>query len=321
MTPGRRGFCYVRVATPDGIFLECYERASGLAVDPIEKKPLYHFYPGTNILSLGTMGCNLDCSFCQNWHMSHPQSASHKSSRSANTNVQDLEHIAIEDLVSIARHRKLPSVAFTYNEPIIFAEFAIDAAHALKDAGIHSVAVTAGYISDEARAAFFSAFDAANVDLKSFDDNFYKKYCKASLKPVLDSLLFVREKTSLWLEITNLIIPGLNDSDDNIKNLSHWIVQYLGVDTPLHFSAFHPCFELQEIPRTPASTLVKARAIAMETGLRYVYIGNCSTQDGSNTRCHQCQQLLIDRKGYTIKSTIAPSGACPSCGYILPGRF
>lgn len=311
---GKAGFCKTRIAGEQGIYSSVYEKVSSLAIDPIEKKPLYHFLPSTDILSLGTVGCNLGCQFCQNWHISQADTSQGFSSITLNS-------LTIKQLVQLALNKSIPSVAFTYNEPITFAEFAIDAALELKRVGIHSVAVTAGYISDDARKDFFSVFDGVNVDLKSFNDHFYRTYCKAALAPILDTLVFVKEHTHCWLEITNLLIPGLNDQPEEIQSMTAWIVKNLGEDTPLHFSAFHPDHKLTSVPPTSTEKLLQARDIAREQGLRYIYLGNVRTEDGSHTYCHHCKKLLIEREGYSIKSHVSESGTCPSCQQPIPGVF
>jgi len=309
----RFGFCKTRIAKKDGIYSSVYEKISSLAIDPIEKKPLYHFLPGSKILSLGTVGCNLGCQFCQNWHISQPEHIQKVLD-------EKLQPLTINQLVQLAIDKSIPSVAFTYNEPITFAEFAIDAASQLKKQNIYVVAVTAGYISAAARKDFFSVFDGANVDLKAFNDHFYQTYCKASLTPVLDTLSFIKQHTRCWLEITNLLIPGLNDDPKEIQAMTTWIEKNLGADTPLHFSAFHPDHKLTSLPSTPIESLLRAKDIAKECGLHYVYLGNVRSEDGSQTFCHHCEELLVDREHYHGKSFLKGS-TCPSCQQKIPGFF
>ncbi len=310
--PGQRGLCYVRGVTDKGEFvLTTYGRSSGFVVDPIEKKPLYHFLPGTPVLSFGTAGCNLTCKFCQNWHMS-------KASRD-----DVLQRPATPaTIVRMAQATGSRSVAFTYNDPVIFLEYAVDVAKACHEAGIKTVAVTAGYINPEARKEFFAHMDAANIDLKGFTEKFYRKLASGHLEPVLDTLRYVYHETDTWLEITTLLIPGWNDSDEEISAMSRWIVEQLGPDVPLHFSAFHPDWRMRDVPPTPPETVMKARKLAMEAGLRYVYTGNIRDSVGQNTYCHECGELLIGRMGYNLTVwNMVPIGKCPNCGTRCAGVF
>lgn len=309
--PGQRGFCYVRMAEEDQIVLTTYGRSSGFCADPIEKKPLNHFLPGTSVLSFGTAGCNLGCKFCQNWDISK--------SRTMDT----LASAASPETIALAAEQHgCRSVAFTYNDPVIFAEYAIDVAAACRARGIRTVAVSAGYISEHARAEFFQGMDAANIDLKAFSQRFYHKLCFANLEPVLETLVYLRHHTTVWLEITTLLIPGENDSDDELHQLSSWIAEHLGPDVPLHFTAFHPDFKLTDRPATPHATLTRARQIARAKGLHYVYVGNVHDAGGSSTYCPSCKALLIERDWYQLGAyNLDAEGRCNFCQTPIPGRF
>lgn len=311
MSPGQRGLCYVRGREGNEIVLHTYGRSSGFCIDPIEKKPLNHFLPGTPVLSFGTAGCNLTCKFCQNWDISK--------SRQADTLMQT----ALPDQIAAAAKRLgCRSVAFTYNDPVIFLEYAVDTAIACRRLGIQSVAVTAGYIGAEARVEFFEHMDAANVDLKGFSQEFYQKLCTASLTDVLETLVYIKHKTKVWLEITNLLIPGQNDSVAELRSLSRWVCAELGADVPLHFTAFHPDYKMQTTPRTPRETLLRARAIAMDQGLRYVYTGNIHDTGSQSTFCHSCKQVLIEREGYRLAEyNITADGCCNRCAAPIAGLF
>ena len=281
---GQRGFCFVRQRDGAALVLTTYGRSSGFCVDPIEKKPLSHFYPGTSVLSFGTAGCNLGCRFCQNHDISK--------ARDQDT----LADAATPEAIAAAAVRLgCASVAFTYNDPVIFAEYAIDIAAACRERGVHTVAVTAGYIHPEPRREFFAAMDATNVDLKGFSEQFYRKLAFAELAPVLATLEYIRHHTNTWLEITTLLIPGQNDSDDELRQLSRWIFEHLGPEVPLHFSAFHPDFKMQDIPATPPATLTRARQIARDEGLQFVYTGNVHDLEGAATTCPKCQAALVRR--------------------------
>jgi pyruvate formate lyase activating enzyme len=308
---GQRGHCFVRAREGDAIVLTTYGRSSGFCVDPIEKKPLAHFYPGSSVLSFGTAGCNLACKFCQNWDISKAKDMDRLMDQASPSAIADA-----------AREVGSKSVAFTYNDPVIFAEYAMDAADACHEHGIQTVAVTAGYIHREPARAFYAKMDAANVDLKAFTEEFYFRQTGAHLQPVLDTLAFIRHETNCWLEITTLLIPGLNDSSEELKALSQWVARELGPDVPLHFSAFHPDHKMRDIPATPVSTLVRARQIAMGEGLRYVYTGNVHNQEGDTTFCPGCHAALIERDWYAIEGYhLTPEGACPHCGFEIAGRF
>jgi len=316
MKSGQRGFCYVRGAEDDSVVLHTYGRASGFCVDPIEKKPLNHFYPGTSVLSFGTAGCNLGCRFCQNWDISKARQ---------DDRLQDLA--APEDIVAAAKREGCRSIAYTYNDPVIFAEFAIDCAAAAREQGVANVAVTAGYISEQARPDFFRYMDATNVDLKAFTEEFYAKQCYAGLHPVLETLVWLKEETDVWLEVTTLLIPGLNDSDQELEQQCSWFAAHLGQDVPLHFTAFHPDFKLTDRGNTPAATLSRARKHAVDAGLRYVYTGNVVDRDGQSTWCPECSELLIERDRYDLgRWNVRAMGEeqiahCRTCGATVPGRF
>jgi len=310
LSAGQRGFCFVREARGQDVVLTSYGRASGFCVDPIEKKPLNHFYPGTSVLSFGTAGCNLGCKYCQNWDISKAKAMSR------------LTDVALPASVADAALRAgCTSLAFTYNDPVIFAEYAIDCAQAAHARGLKTVAVTSGYVTEQARPAFFEHMDAANVDLKAFSDDFYEKLCFAELAPVLDTLRYVARETKVWLEITTLLIPGHNDGEAEIDQLCHFVAQELGVEVPLHFSAFHPDFKLQDVPPTPVATLLRARKQALAAGLRHVYTGNIHDVNGQSTYCAGCNALLIERDGYELGRYRLTNGACPDCGKRLAGSF
>jgi pyruvate formate lyase activating enzyme len=308
---GQRGACFVRQRKGDAIVLTTYGRSSGFCIDPIEKKPLNHFYPGSSVLSFGTAGCNLACKFCQNWDISK--------SREMDTLMDAASPAAIADA---AHAHGCRSVAFTYNDPVIFAEYAMDTADECRARGIASVAVTAGYIGETARREFYARMDAANVDLKGFTEEFYVKLCGARLAPVLETLQYLVRETGVWTEITTLLIPGKNDSDPELTAMCGWIARELGVEVPLHFTAFHPDYKMTDLPRTPAATLTRARAIAMRAGLRYVYTGNVHDREGGTTTCPGCAAALVVRDWHEIlRYRVTGDGRCPDCGTAIAGRF
>ena len=308
---GQRGQCFVRQRSGDAMFLTTYGRSSGFCVDPIEKKPLNHFYPGSAVLSFGTAGCNLACKFCQNWDISK--------SRDMDRLMDQASPEAIAEAAAASGCR---SVAFTYNDPVIFAEYAIDTARACRARGVKTVAVTAGYIHAEPRRAFFDVMDAANVDLKAFTEEFYFKLTGAHLQPVLDTLKYLVHETGCWTEITTLLIPGKNDSDDELRRMSAWIAAELGPQVPLHFTAFHPDYKLDDVPATPGATLMRARRIAQEEGLHHVYTGNVHDTEGGTTFCPQCHAALIVRDWHRIlRYEVTDDGRCPDCTAPLAGRF
>ncbi|CAA7623005.1 AmmeMemoRadiSam system radical SAM enzyme [Magnetospirillum sp. SS-4] len=308
---GQRGLCFVRAAADGGMVLTTYGRSSGFCVDPVEKKPLNHFLPGTPILSFGTAGCNLTCKFCQNWDISKAREIDRLNDRA------DPEAIA-EAAVRLGCR----SVAFTYNDPVVFMEYAIDVAKACHARNVRTVAVTAGYILPEARREFYAHMDAANVDLKAFTEEFYHSLCGAHLEAVKDTLVYLRRQTSVWFEITTLLIPGRNDSAEEIDALSRWVMEALGPDVPLHFSAFHPDWKMADLPNTPPATLTRARDIARGNGLRYVYTGNVHDPAGGSTYCPGCGGLLIGRDWYELSAwALTPEGTCRACGSRIPGVF
>jgi len=307
----QRGACFVRMRSEDRMVLTTYGRSSGFCIDPIEKKPLNQFYPGTSILSFGTAGCNLACKFCQNWDISKSR---------------DMDRLADEAspeaIAKAAVAAGCKSVAFTYNDPVIFAEYAMDIADACHAHGVRTVAVTAGYIHEAPRREFFAKMDAANVDLKAFTDDFYYKLCGARLKPVLDTLSYLRHETDVWVEITTLLIPGKNDSNAEIQAECKWIRKELGLDVPVHFTAFHPDYKMPDVPATPAATLRRARDIALGEGLHYVFTGNVHDERGGTTFCPSCSAALIVRDWYRIEEyRVTAEGKCPDCGAGIAGRY
>ena len=308
---GQRGLCYVRQRLDDEVKLVSYGRSSGFCLDPVEKKPLNHFYPGSAVLSFGTAGCNLACKFCQNWDMSK--------SREMDTLA---DSATPEKLASTAKQLSCRSIAFTYNDPIIFLEYAVDVAAACREQGIKSVAVTAGYVDPAPRAEFFQAMDAANVDLKAFTERFYHKICGGHLTPVLETLEYIKHETSCWLELTTLLIPGENDSQQELNEMTTWVVEKLGPEVPIHFTAFHPDWKMRDIEHTPIATLTRAREIALANGVHYAYTGNVHDTQGSSTWCHDCGELLIERDWYQLgRWSLNKSGRCTGCGARLPGHF
>lgn len=309
LNEGQSGFCQIRKNIGGEIVMTSYGYNTGLSVDPIEKKPLYHFYPSSKILSFGTLGCNMGCQFCQNWHISKSKAD------------PKINHTEPEKIVSIAQELGCESVAFTYNDPVIFFEYAVDTAKLCRDAGIKTVAVTAGYINPEPRKEFFTYMDATNIDLKAFSETFYKKNCLAHLEPILDTIKYVKNETNCWLELTTLLIEGENDSDDELKKECEWIAENVGVDTPLHFSAFHPDYKFMDKPITKLSTLLRAYEIAKKAGIRYVYTGNVIDSGTSTTYCHSCSKPLITRNGYGISQYNLQKGRCKFCGAKCAGVF
>ncbi len=308
---GQRGFCFVRACLNGQVVLTTYGRSSGFCVDPIEKKPLNHFLPGTSVLSFGTAGCNLACKFCQNWDISK--------SREIDTLT---DAASPETIARAAAELGCESVAFTYNDPVIFFEYAVDVALACHGRGVRTVAVTAGYICDEPREEFYRHMDAANVDLKAFDEPFYHKITGGHLQPVLDTLSYIKHETDVWLEITTLLIPGENDSPAEIDAMTRWVVDTLGPDVPMHFTAFHPDWKMRDKPPTPPQTLRQARQIAMQNGVRYAYTGNVHDEDGGSTYCHACLQKIIGRDWYVITEWhLTPDGRCEFCDTPCAGVF
>ncbi len=308
---GQQGLCFVRANQNNELVLTTYGRSSGFCIDPIEKKPLNHFLPGTPVFSFGTAGCNLACKICQNWDISK--------SREMHTLA---DAASPERIANTAAKYGCRSVAYTYNDPIIFHEYAIDVAKACREKNIKSVAVTAGYVNPAPRAEFYQWMDAANVDLKAFTDRFYHKITGGHLEPVLETLKYIKQETDCWLETTTLIIPGENDSEKELTNMCEWLVENLGPDVPMHFSGFHPDFKMMSTPSTPASTLTLARNIAIKAGVRYAYVGNVHNRDGDSTWCHQCGKLLIERDWYELGQWhLTAEGNCLSCGTKVAGVF
>ena len=308
---GQRGLCFVRAARDSAIVLTTYGRSSGFCIDPIEKKPLNHFLPGSAVLSFGTAGCNLTCKFCQNWDISK--------SREIDTLA---DAASPETLAHAAASLGCSSVAFTYNDPVIFLEYAVDVAQACHERGIRTVAVTAGYICAEPRVEFYHHMDAANIDLKGFTEDFYHGLCSAHLEPVLDTLVYLKTETDVWFEVTTLLIPGENDSDGEIEALSRWFADHLGPDVPLHFTAFHPDFKMRDKARTPHATLLRAQRIARHHGLRYVYVGNVHDAEGSSTYCPGCGEKVVGRDWYVLSTWhLSSDGHCLSCGTPVAGVF
>ncbi len=311
LNEGQQGLCFVRARQDDQIVLTTYGRSSGFCVDPIEKKPLNHFLPGTSILSFGTAGCNLSCRFCQNWDISK--------SREIDTLA---DQASPQTLARAAQELGCRGVAMTYNDPVIFHEYAIDVAQACREVGIKSVAVTAGYVCEEPRAEFYRYMDAANVDLKAFTERFYKQICAGSLQPVLETLLYLKQETRVWFEITTLLIPGENDSEAELEAMTQWVVEKLGPEVPLHFTAFHPDWKMMDKAATPPSTLTRARQIALKNGVRYAYTGNVQDEEGGSTYCHGCGRKIIGRDWYVLTTyNLTNDGHCTFCETPCAGLF
>lgn len=308
---GQRGLCFVRQNLDQQIVLTSYGRSSGFAIDPIEKKPLNHFLPGTPVFSFGTAGCNLACKFCQNWDISK--------SREMDTL---MSHASPEAIAKAALQHNCSSVAYTYNDPVIFHEYAIDTAKACRELGIKSVAVSAGYVCAKPRAEFYQWMDAANIDLKAFSEDFYHKITGGHLQAVLETLLYLKHETPVWFELTTLIIPGENDSEAELQAMTQWVVENLGPDVPIHFTAFHPDWKMTDKPRTPTASLLKARNIALNNGVRYAYVGNVHDKAAESTYCHQCGELLIGRDWYVLSDWhLDAAGKCQFCGTTCAGYF
>jgi pyruvate formate lyase activating enzyme len=310
LSEGQRGFCFVRQNVDDQIVLTTYGRSSGFCIDPIEKKPLNHFYPGTSVLSFGTAGCNLGCKFCQNWDISKAKQMDRLMNQASPMTI-----------AQVAKKHKCKSVAFTYNDPVIFLEYAVDTAKQCHELGVKTVAVTAGYITKQARKEFFSHLDATNIDLKAFTQHFYRKLCFADLRDVLNTIKYVHDETDVWMEITNLVIPQNNDDLEEFKRMSQWILDNVGDQVPVHFSAFHPDYKMMDLPRTPAHTLSNARNVAKQLGLKYVYTGNVHDQDGDTTYCGGCGVELIIRDWYDLKSYKMNMNRCRVCDHEIAGHF
>lgn len=308
---GQRGLCFVRQRVGDAMHLTTYGRSSGFCIDPIEKKPLNHFYPGSGVLSFGTAGCNLACKFCQNWDISKSREMDRL-----------MDEASPERIAAAAKDSGALSVAFTYNDPVIFAEYAMDTADACHAQGVKTVAVTAGYIHAEPRREFYAKMDAANVDLKAFTESFYRQQTGSHLASVLDTLQYIHHETDCWLEITTLLIPGLNDSTEEIEQMTRWLADHLGPNVPLHFTAFHPDYKMSDLPRTPKETLTRSREIALANGLHHVYTGNVHDAEGGTTYCPGCRAALIERDWHAVMHyALDADGACPHCGTRIAGRF
>lgn len=307
---GQQGLCFVRANENNQIVLTSYGRSTGFVIDPVEKKPLNHFKPGSSVLSFGTAGCNLACKYCQNWDMSKARDLD----RMMNT-------ASPKDLVSTTSRLGVQSIAYTYNDPIVFMEYAMDTAKEGRSAGISSIAVTAGYIHADPREEFFEYMDAVNIDLKSFDEKYYYKLCGGHLKPVLETIDYVANHTNCWLELTTLLIPGYNDSIEEVEKMSGWILDHLGPDVPLHFTAFHPDYKMRDVPFTTLDKLLEARNAAMTLGLHYVYTGNVRDEESGSTYCPQCGQRVIGRIGYLIHEWNIKNSTCQFCGSPIAGVF
>ncbi len=308
---GQRGLCFVRQNLRQQIVMTSYGRSSGFCIDPIEKKPLNHFYPGSAVFSFGTAGCNLACKFCQNWDISKSREMDSLMSRATP-----------EAIARAAADAGCKSVAYTYNDPVIFHEYAIDTALACRELDIKSVSVSAGYVCAEPRTEFYRVMDAANIDLKAFTEDFYHKITGSHLQPVLDTLLYLKHETDVWLELTTLIIPGENDSEQELEQMTQWVVEQLGPDVPMHFSAFHPDWKMRDKPHTPVSSLLTARNIALKNGVRYAYVGNVHHKAADSTYCHQCGELLIGRDWYELSQwNLNEDGCCSKCGTRCAGVF
>jgi pyruvate formate lyase activating enzyme len=311
LAEGQRGHCFVRGREDNEIVLMTHNRSSGFCIDPIEKKPLNHFYPGSAVLSFGTAGCNLACRFCQNWDIT----------KSRQLDILQSKANAF-DIVKAAKESGCLSIAFTYNDPVIFLEYAKEVAELAQLEGIKTVAVTAGYINPRPREEFFSFIDAVNVDLKAFTDDFYQKLTGAHLQNVLETLIYIKKETKVWLEITTLLIPGMNDSPEEIDAMTKWIFQNLGPDIPLHLTAFHPDWKMRDTPSTGIEILQRSREIALKNNLNFVYTGNVHDPIGSSTYCPRCHETLIERDWFELgKWKIDSNGSCGSCGYKIKGKW
>jgi pyruvate formate lyase activating enzyme len=308
---GQAGFCFVRENRAGRLVSTAWGRSTGFAVDPIEKKPLAHFLPGSTVLSFGTAGCNLGCRFCQNWDISK--------ARLSDGRAED--GWTPERVVALAREVGTPGIAFTYNDPVIWAEYAVDVARAAHQAGLFTAFVTAGYVCAGAREEIFAHMDAANVDLKAFTEGFYTRLTLAHLAPVLETLEWLAREGKTWVEVTNLVIPGANDSPAETRDLSRWLVEHMGPDVPLHLTAFHPDFRMRDVPPTPPSTLTRAREIALAQGLRYVYTGNVHDPSGQTTFCPSCGAAVVERDWHAVRRVRLRGGACAGCGARIAGRF
>ncbi|NMB80935.1 MAG: AmmeMemoRadiSam system radical SAM enzyme [Ignavibacteria bacterium] len=307
---GQAGFCFIRQNINGKLYSIGYGRPTGFAIDPIEKKPLNHFLPGSKILSFGTAGCNLGCKFCQNWYTSKARIDSTNS-----------VYATPEQVVALAKKYNTPSIAYTYNDPVIFGEYVIDISKIAREEGIKNVMVTAGYIDKQARKDVYQYIDAANVDLKAFTETFYHQLTFSHLDDVLDTLIWIKKETDVWLEITNLIIPDENDDDEEIKQMCEWIVNNLGDEVPLHFTAFHPDFKMRDKSSTPAATLKRSRDIAKKIGIKYCYLGNIHDPNGQTTYCPSCNSPVIKRDWHSVLQYNLIDGSCSKCGKKISGIF
>jgi len=307
IAPGQSGECRVRINVDGVLRSVVYGFPCSIHTDPIEKKPFFHFLPGTQSFSLATVGCNLHCRNCQNWEISQ-----------ANPEVSQAVFCPPEKLVALAKANQCPSIAYTYTDPVIYYEYTYDSAKLARQAGIYNVLVTAGYINPQPWRELLKVTDAARVDLKGITEDFYKEVCSATLKPVLDTLVIAKE-SGVELEVINLIIPTLNDSPQDLRQLTRWVKENLGGETPLHFSRFFPQYKMRHLPPTSLKALDMAREIAISEGLKYVYIGNISSERGQNTYCPACKALLIERSQYTILQNRLKEGCCPDCSEKIYG--
>ena len=307
IAPGQSGECRIRVNRDGVLRAVTYGHPCSVHVDPVEKKPLFHFLPGTGILSLATVGCNLHCKNCQNWEISqeNPENAA-------------AYRLPPEEIPALARRERCPSVAYTYTEPLVYYEYTLEGCIACRREGIRSALVTAGYINREPMERLCRVVDAANIDLKGFTEEFYRDVCGATLQPVLDTLVLAKSMGVL-VEVTNLVIPTLNDSEGQIRPLCRWIARNLGRETPLHFSRFHPQYRMRNLPPTPAAALDRAREVALSEGLQFVYIGNILRPDGEDTFCPGCRKPLVERRGFQILQNRIREGRCPDCGAKIYG--
>lgn len=308
--PDQSGFCFVRKHQDGRLVTLAYGHPVALHVDPIEKKPLNHFLPGTPILSLGGAGCNMGCMFCQNWSISKARDDHVRSAQ-----------LWPRQVVELARRYACPSLAYTYNEPTIWGEYVIDIAREARAAGLQNVMVTNGYVTGEALWDLYEHIDAANIDLKAFTENFYRKVTLSKLDPVLETIETLYKSGRVWVELTTLLIPGHNDSPEEIAALCDWILEHVGPEIPLHFTAFHPDYKLTDHPRTPHATLTRARELALARGLAFVYVGNVHDREGSTTWCPGCGKALVRRDWHAVLAADLRDGCCPACGRRIPGRF
>ena len=311
LSAGQEGFCHVRKNSEGKITLASYGYNTGLAIDPVEKKPLYQFYPASPVLSFGTLGCNMGCLFCQNWQTTKTKA-----------DIRLLNKTSPDEIVRIAKNYNCKSVAFTYNDPIIFFEYAIDTAKLCREEGIKTIAVTSGFMNPEPAKEFFKYMDGANIDLKGFSEQFYKKNCLAHIEPVLNTIKYAVNETDCWVELTTMLIEGENDSDEMIKHECEWILTNLGDCVPLHFSAFFPRYKFSGRKHTELSTLLRAYSIAKEAGLKYVYTGNLTNTETSATYCKSCNRPVIVRNGYElIEYNLSEEGKCIFCNTVCDGRY